>query len=188
MAATSWIEVFQLAAFLLFVVFVIGGAALTTIRLARYIWQRDHVPLILWRDVLARNGLAIPFTAILAVRVLRDTFGWDTSELVTSPWWVLSTSLPAVIGAGVYLYFEIFIIERGQVEKSQLNHIIDLMERAEIDSSTAATILHREVIALGAQVNGRLSELLELTGRLARAEGVIEGQQAERERAERAEE
>jgi hypothetical protein len=109
---TDWVAVLQIALLLLFTIFVTIGAITTTARLIRYRRIHADVPLILWRDVIARNSLALPFIAIMVVRAMRAT-GSDVSDLVEGWPWVLFTSLPAVIGAAIYAYFELFIIERG---------------------------------------------------------------------------
>jgi hypothetical protein len=80
--------------------------------LLRYRLAQQKPPLILYRDVIARLGLAIPFDAILFARAIRE-FGVDTTGLVANPWWIYGTSLPAVLGAAVYAYFELFIIEHN---------------------------------------------------------------------------
>lgn len=95
----------------LFTLFAAIGAYTTSRRLLRYLRNNEDVPLILWRDVLARNLLALPFLAILFVRSLR-VFGVDVDAIITSWQWVVFTSGPAVLGVAIYAHFEIFIIER----------------------------------------------------------------------------
>jgi hypothetical protein len=107
----DWIGLLQVILLLLFTLFVAIGAITTTNRLRRYAIRHQAIPIILWRDVIARNGLALPFIAIMIVRSAR-AFGVDVDPIVNNWPWVLFTSSPAVIGAAIYAYFELFIIER----------------------------------------------------------------------------
>lgn len=113
----NWTQVVQVVLLALFVVFVSGGAITTTFRLIRYWHASKPIPLLLWRDVIARNGLAFPFGAILYTRVLREA--GVNIDFAQELWWVVLTSLPAVIGAGYYLYCEMFVIEKVVVLATQ---------------------------------------------------------------------
>jgi hypothetical protein len=108
---TDWTGLLQVILLLLFTLFVTIGAITTTNRLRRYAIRHETIPVILWRDVIARNGLALPFIAIMVVRSAR-AFGVDVDPIVNDWPWVMFTSSPAVIGAAIYAYFELFIIER----------------------------------------------------------------------------
>lgn len=102
----------QILFLIVFTLAILGGAITTTARLIRYLRLGESPPVILWRDVIARNSLAIPFLAIFAVRAAR-AMGYDVAWIVESIWWVLATSIPPTIGALIYVYFELYVIERG---------------------------------------------------------------------------
>lgn len=109
--SVDWTQVLQITFLALFVLFVLGGSYTTTRRLIHYRAASQPIPVLLWRDVIARNGLAIPFGSILVLRALRS-FGVNI-DFAMELWWILFTSLPAVIGAAYYLYCEIFVIDRA---------------------------------------------------------------------------
>lgn len=103
----------QTAIFVAFSVFIALGAVTTTARLIRYWRKNSRPPLLLYRDVVARLSLAIPFGAILGARIVRNLLHFDDGFTRTW-WWALATGIPAVIGAAIYLYFELFVIERAK--------------------------------------------------------------------------
>lgn len=51
------------------------------------------------------------------------------------------------------------------------------------DASAALTLIEGEVREVGDRIDGRLTELLKSTSALARAEGVAQGEQSQRDRA-----
>lgn len=108
---TDWVGILQVVLLVLFTLFIVIGAITTTNRLLRYLRLNEDVPLILWRDVIARSSLAFPFIAIMVVRAFR-AFGVNVDGIVNGWPWVLFTSTPAVLGAAIYAYFELFVIER----------------------------------------------------------------------------
>lgn len=109
--ATDWTALVQTAFLIVFTLAIVGGSITTTARLIRYRLAHQRIPLILWRDVIARTSLAMPFVAIFSARVARAS-GYDTAPLITSMEWIVATSLPPTLGALIYLYFELFVIER----------------------------------------------------------------------------
>lgn len=113
----DWLEVAQSVQLVLFVLFVGLGAFATIARFIRYKIEDEAPPELLIRDIFARSSLFLPFAAILFVRVLR-AFGIDVSGLIDSWWWIFGTSIPAVIGAGIYVWYEFRVIERDRPESS----------------------------------------------------------------------
>lgn len=51
------------------------------------------------------------------------------------------------------------------------------------DATEALTVIEGEVREVGERIDGRLTELLKSTSALARAEGVAQGEQSQRDRA-----
>ena len=96
---------------LYFVVFTIGlalGAFLTILRLIRY-WIRDEdAPRLLLRDVIARVTLALPFGGILLIRAL----GLNPIDHWWGVLWFVASGALAVVGVWIYVYYEVFVIER----------------------------------------------------------------------------
>lgn len=66
-------------------------------------------PLLAYRDLGLLGGLALPFLLILIVR-----FSGLASVVAGQIWWTLLTGIPAVLGIAQFVYFEYFIIERGE--------------------------------------------------------------------------
>ena len=87
------------------------GAASTGLRYRRYRREKVPVPLLLGRDVTLMAGLTLPFLAILIVRAFGVT-SIVTGDGGPEVWWLLLTGVPALIAIGVYVYFELFVIER----------------------------------------------------------------------------
>lgn len=87
--------------FMLTVSILIVGA-----RIIRYRRRKQRVPLIAKRDLVFLLGLAIPFAGIFGVRA------FQIKDLGTNVWWLLFTTISALIAVGYWLYFEVFVIER----------------------------------------------------------------------------
>jgi len=112
----DWVQTANAIFFVAFTVAVAFGAFTTTRRLIRY-WRRgERAPLLLLRDVVARNTLAIPLGAILLARVL-VAFGVNLSSLGRNPVWVFSTGGIAVLGVIVYDVFEVLIERDDRVRQ-----------------------------------------------------------------------
>lgn len=105
-------EILSAVIFLVFSALLMLGAASTALRWFRYIRQGIPAPVLLKRDAALLGGLAAPFLLISFVRAL------GLSAVVTSPagvpelWWLLITGLPAIFAVTVYVWYEIFVIER----------------------------------------------------------------------------
>jgi hypothetical protein len=100
---------YSLIAVFVFTALVVLGALLT---IERALWRRRHgfrLPLLLYRDLALLVGLAWPFVLILGVRTLPDA---DRIALITSLEWTLVTTVPAILGVAVWVYFEAFVIRR----------------------------------------------------------------------------
>lgn len=95
--------------FVTFVSLLLAGLLRTVARLLEYVHARKPIPVILWRDVLSRGGTGFPLALILVVRAT-DHIPVVSGQL----WWVIVTSVPAIFGAGVYAYFEFFVIDKRE--------------------------------------------------------------------------
>lgn len=114
----SWYQVASTGMLVVFTTLVSFGAFTTTRRYRRYRKRGEEPPLLLVRDVIARNSLAAPFVAILIARTM-IAFGVDASWLGTNPIWVFGTGGIAVLGVLVYDVFEIFIERDERVKELQ---------------------------------------------------------------------
>lgn len=97
---------------LAFWVLLFVGAGTTLARVAYYRANGYRRPKLLTRDMIFMGGFALSFGLVLAVRGLRS-LGIDTSGLGQQLWWNLLTGVPALVAVGVYVYYELFRIERG---------------------------------------------------------------------------
>lgn len=97
---------------LAFWILLFVGAGTTLARVAYYRANGYRRPKLLTRDVIFMGGFALSFGLVLAARGLRS-LGIDTSGLGQQLWWNLLTGLPALAAVAVYVYFELFRIERG---------------------------------------------------------------------------
>lgn len=100
-------------AVVLFWLLFFAGAGSTLSRVAYYRAKKFRRPRLLVRDALFVGGLAMSFGLILLARGLRSA-GFDTSGLANSLAWNVLTCIPALVAVGVYVYFEVFVIERGK--------------------------------------------------------------------------
>lgn len=94
----------------LFLLLLLIGTASTYVRWLRYRRLRIPAPVLLKRDAILLGGLAIPFLLISAVRVIgiSTVSGENGPEL----WWLLVTGIPAVLAIAVYVFYELFVIEK----------------------------------------------------------------------------
>ena len=92
--------------FVVFLGLIVVGGLRTLLRLLEYRVIGREVPILLVRDVISRNGLALSFSFILFARAIE--LPPETREQL---WWTLLTSLPALFGAATYAYFEFFVID-----------------------------------------------------------------------------
>jgi hypothetical protein len=104
-------ELVEIANSVILIAFVTGmavGALFTTIRYFRYRLYGLEAPELLVRDVVARVTLTLPFLAILIFRVL----GVNPIDEWWGPAWYIGSGVLAVLGVWMYVYYELFIIER----------------------------------------------------------------------------
>lgn len=99
--------------FVLFTVLLFIGAISTLVRAVRYSHAGQTWPRLLVRDLLMVGGLGLVFAMILGVRAL----GLGGSLVGNVPWAVFTGGI-AVTAVAVYCYFEIFVIERGDRDRS----------------------------------------------------------------------
>lgn len=95
------------AAAIAFFVLLFIGAATTAGRAIYYRVQRLRRPRLLTRDVVFLGGFAISFGLILVVRL--TGIGVSLKDNVL---WAIATDLPGVGALAVYVWYEIFVIER----------------------------------------------------------------------------
>lgn len=93
---------------LIFVAFIAMLVAVTfsvAIRVGR--WRVRHIspPTLLYRDLVGFSGLSFSFLAVMVARVLDIP-----DHYVRTVPWLIFTSVPALLGVGTFLYFEVFVI------------------------------------------------------------------------------
>jgi hypothetical protein len=74
-------------------------------------------------------GFALSFGLVLLIRALRSS-GVDTAGLADSVAWSLVTGLPALGATAVFVYYEIFKVDRNPI---RTNTEEDAVARIEID-------------------------------------------------------
>lgn len=95
-------------AFLAFWLFTVVGAISVIARTAYYRAHQFVRPKLLTRDAIWQVGFALSFGLILIARAA-DIPGALLRDNVL---WALGTDIPAVVAAAVFVYFELFVIER----------------------------------------------------------------------------
>lgn len=124
MTDASVVDVVNALVFVAFWGLLFIGAGSTLARVAYYRQYGYKRPRLLNRDALMIGGFATSFGIILGVRVGRSV-GFDTSGLASSVVWTLITSGPAIAAVATYVYFELFVIERGtdaERDRTYLDH------------------------------------------------------------------
>lgn len=95
-----------------FLVALFAGFARTAGRVLYYHFNQSTRPKLLTRDLIVYGGLTISFGLISLVRFLpRDERIALTTGNVA---WAIATTLPACLAVLTYLYFEVWVIEKGQ--------------------------------------------------------------------------
>lgn len=94
----------------IFLVGLFGGFARTLARVVYYLRHKAERPRLLNRDVLVIGGLSLSFGLITVIRFLPQEarIALTTGNVA----WAVLTTVPAVIAVLVYLYFELWVIER----------------------------------------------------------------------------
>ena len=103
--------------FIVFVGLLIVGASATLRRSIEYARRGIDQPILLPRDRDMLLGLTVPFGAITAVRLF-ELRSW-VSDAAGDPywWWILITGLPPIYAIGRYVWFELRVIERQDVDE-----------------------------------------------------------------------
>lgn len=109
-----------------FLAFIFVGAASVAARVAYYRAHGYLRPRLLTRDVIDRGGFALSFGMILIGRALNIP---GRTELP----WTIATSLPAIIGAATFVYYEVFVIERGRPVTGPHGRLPDRLSPADAD-------------------------------------------------------
>lgn len=143
--------------------FLLGlGTTTTVIRGLRFMAVGIPLPQLLVRDIISKLGLAVPLVLIFSVRWLLGS----TASLSGNLLWVLVTSLPALIGVGVYCYYELVILDGPlpltRRDRNQLAVIETKIDENTLVSKEAfheANTVNQKIAALKEQFD----ELVELT-------------------------
>lgn len=98
-----WREGISLGGLVVFTLLLVIGMITTTIRRIGLAMKGAPSPKLLPRDLILFGGLSFPFVLILASRAT------DTN-LRGELWWIALTTIPQLIAAAVYVYYEIFVI------------------------------------------------------------------------------
>lgn len=89
-----------------------GGLLASNVIIARrfndYFKEGIQPPLLAYRDLGLLAGLAFPFLLIFIIRA-----AGLTPMVAGTIWWTLVTGIPPIVGVAQFLYFELFIIEKG---------------------------------------------------------------------------
>lgn len=113
------VDVVNGIAVLSFWLFLVVG---TVSVLARYTFYRTRgfrLPRLLTRDVVFMGGFALSFGLVLFARVLPEEVATSLDLRHSLPW-ALATAIPAVTAVGVFAYFELFVIEKGDAGRAEL--------------------------------------------------------------------
>jgi hypothetical protein len=137
-----------------FIVLLVVGAGATITRGVSYLRAHEPMPKLLLRDIFSRTGLALPLTLVFAVRFLRPFI--DLTGLGQQPWYILLTTLPALIGVAVYAYFELFVLggPDRQVYKLIPTQLADIAVAIEMN-----TQISREAFQESNHANTKIAEL-----------------------------
>jgi hypothetical protein len=93
------------------------GASSTIAMVAYYRHFGFRRPRLLNRDLIFMTGFAVSFGMFLFRRA------GDFPDLRDSLPWALLTDIPAIIAVGVYVYFELFVIERGRDDERDRTYL-----------------------------------------------------------------
>lgn len=108
MTEVEIVNVVHALAFVAFWLIVLVSAVSVAGRVAYYRAHGFKRPRLLTRDAIWHGGVALSFGLILGARAI------DAQGLRNSLLWALGTDIPAIIAVSTFLYFELFVIERGR--------------------------------------------------------------------------
>lgn len=94
-----------------FVVAVVIGAIRTYVRAISYTSKGLPIELILKRDLMFMTGVTIPIVLIFYARA-----SGQSDRLMFEWWYNFATSIPFLFAFLVYAYYEMFVIDRREVE------------------------------------------------------------------------
>jgi len=105
MSDPGFVDTLALVVFVVFIGMLLTATLSIAIRVGRWHVRGIAAPVLLIRDLLTIGGLAISFLMITAARAMELP-----PEYTRTVPWILLTSGPAIVGLGVFLYFEFFVI------------------------------------------------------------------------------
>ena len=91
-----------------FLVLFVAGLLWTTVRYLYYVLNRIPKPRLLTRDFIVWGGLSMSFGIISAIRFLplEERLALTAGNVA----FALATTIPAIVAAATYFYFEAFVI------------------------------------------------------------------------------
>lgn len=107
------VNVIYLFAGLAFLGGIVLGWLSTLARVVYYYRNNVTRPRLLTRDVLVKGGYSVSFVLIALVRLL-PTDQRLALDLSGNVWWAVLTAIPAALSSLVYLWYELFVIERAR--------------------------------------------------------------------------
>ena len=115
MSNTETVALIYALAGSIFIGGLVFAVVLTGARVVYYARNDQPRPRLLTRDIIVKGGMALSFLPIALVRFLPPE---ARSQLTTgNVAWALVTAVPAALAILVYLYFEIWVIERAGRER-----------------------------------------------------------------------
>lgn len=102
-------ETINLAAGVIFLGGLVLAVLLTGGRMVYYRTHGRKQPRLLRRDLIVKGSMAVTILLIIGGRIVGLS-----EEVRTSVEWALITDIPAIVSILTYLYYEIFVIERGR--------------------------------------------------------------------------
>lgn len=119
MTSAELVDAVHNVAFLAFWALLFIGAGSTVARVAYYRAHGFRRPRLLTRDAALVIGFALSFGLILLARAL------DLQGLRDNVLWAIATDAPAITAVAVYVYYELFVIERGDRRPNKADKVTD---------------------------------------------------------------
>jgi amino acid transporter len=102
------------SALVVFVLLLLMALGRIILRLIEYtVRLRQRPPSILWRDLIFLVGLSCTFLVVTLARFA------DAEGLRYNLWWVLITTVPALVGVFVLTFFEYRVIETPDLDEEK---------------------------------------------------------------------
>lgn len=106
MDEAALIDLWNASSLIVFVVLLTIGALSTSVRIIN-LWRHGHRrPSLIWRDLWWAGGLSLSFALVAWHRAAEAPF-------LEHLWWYVVSSLPALLGAGAYVLWDLFVIGHG---------------------------------------------------------------------------